>query len=89
MNEPMLYRELRALVEQRLHAVRLAHLTGRKRFVRSSGSSAFVVGLRRDPALVRRLQMTPAFHEVRTVEDDGGPVRCGARFWRLISVVPV
>lgn len=45
------------------------------RFVRSGGWLAFEVGLGQGPALVKRMQKTPAFHEVRMVEDDAGAVR--------------
>jgi len=56
-------------------AILMRLLEAAPRFVRPGGWLVFEVGLGQGPALMKRLQKTPAFAELRSVPDDAGAIR--------------
>ena len=56
-------------------AILMRLLEAAPRYVRPAGWLVFEVGLGQGPALIKRLQKTPEFAELRTVLDDGGAIR--------------
>ena len=56
-------------------AVLMRLLEAAPRFLRPGGWLAFEVGLGQGPALMKRLQKTPEFGELRSVQDEAGAIR--------------
>ena len=56
-------------------AILMRLLEAAPRFLRTGGWLAFEVGLGQGPALMKRLQKTPAFGELRTVQDEADAIR--------------
>ena len=56
-------------------AILMRLLEAAPRFVRAGGWLAFEVGLGQGPALMKRLQKTPEFGELRSVQDEAGAIR--------------
>lgn len=62
-------------------AILMRLLEGAPRFLRAGGWLAFEVGLGQGPAMVKRLEKSGVFADVRTQKDEGGAVRAiAARF---------